>query len=63
MADEVMTAKQLAGYLKLNYQTIYKKVQKREIPACKIGRSWWFQKHIIDRWLLEEKAVTELKNS
>lgn len=59
MADEIMTIKQLAEYLKLNYQTVYKKAQKREIPASKIGRTWRFQKVIIDRWLAEDKAITK----
>jgi len=57
MSDEIMTVKELAGYLKLNHQTIYKKVQKDEIPASKIGRSWRFQKSVIDRWLSEQRVV------
>ena len=63
MADEIMTVKQLAEYLKLNFQTVYKKVQKGEIPGSKIGRGWRFQKVIIDRWLSEEKAVTKIKTN
>ncbi len=63
MTDEIMTVKQLAKYLHLNYQTVYKKVQKGEIPSSKIGRSWRFQKSIIDRWLTEEKAVTKIKSN
>jgi excisionase family DNA binding protein len=63
MADEIMTVKQLAEYLKLNFQTVYKKVQKGEIPGSKIGRSWRFQKFVIDRWLTEEKAATKIKGN
>ncbi len=63
MADEIMTVKQLAEYLKLNYQTIYKKIQKGEIPGSKIGRGWRFQKSVIDRWLTEEKAVIKIKGN
>ncbi|MBU4562021.1 helix-turn-helix domain-containing protein [bacterium] len=63
MADEIMTVKQLAEYLKLNFQTVYKKVQNGEIPGSKIGRGWRFQKAIIDRWLTEEKAVTKIKSN
>lgn len=63
MADEIMTVKELAEYLKLNYQTVYKKVQKGEIPGSKIGRGWRFQKSVIDRWLSEEKAVTRIKSN
>ena len=63
MADEIMTVKQLAEYLHLNYQTVYKKVQKGEIPSSKIGRGWRFQKVVIDRWLTEEKVVTKIKSN
>jgi len=63
MADEIMTVKELAEYLKLNFQTVYKKVQRGEIPGSKIGRGWRFQKAIIDRWLTEEKAVTKIKTT
>lgn len=62
MTDEIMTVKQLAEYLKLNFQTVYRKVQKGEIPGSKIGRGWRFQKSVIDRWLSEEIAVTKIKN-
>lgn len=63
MADEIMTVKQLAEYLKLNYQTVYKKVQRGEIPSSKIGRGWRFQKSVIDRWLSEELVVRKIKES
>jgi len=63
MADEIMTVKELAEYLKLNFQTVYKKVQRGEISGSKIGRGWRFQKAIIDRWLTEEKAVTKIKTT
>ncbi len=49
--QEVMTAKQLAGYLQLNELTIYKKVRLGEIPVVKIGRALRFKKNVIDKWL------------
>ena len=63
MAHEIMTVKQLAEYLHLNYQTVYKKAQRGEIPSSKIGRGWRFQKSIIDRWLTENLAVTKIKGN
>lgn len=63
MADEIMTVKQLAEYLKLNDQTVYKKAQRSEIPGSKIGRTWRFQKTVIDRWLYEEMTARKIKES
>jgi len=63
MADEIMTVKELAEYLKLNFQTVYRKVQNGEIPGSKIGRGWRFQKSVIDQWLSEEIVVTKIKTT
>jgi excisionase family DNA binding protein len=47
----VMTIRELAEYLRINIRTVYRLVEKGEIPAAKIGRQWRFDKEIIDAWL------------
>jgi len=54
--QEIMTAKQLADYLRVNELTIYKRVRLGEIPVVKIGRALRFKKDIIDRWLEVESG-------
>ena len=49
-----MTVKEAAKYLKLNYMTVYKLVQKRKLPASKIGGTWRFKRDILDKWLAEQ---------
>ena len=51
MFKEIMTVEQLAEYLQLNPQTIYRKAQAGEIPAIRIGKVLRFKKNIIDAWL------------
>ena len=46
----IMTIDELSGYLKVSKETLYKMVQKKEIPASKIGNQWRFQKTRIDSW-------------
>jgi excisionase family DNA binding protein len=48
---EVMNLNQLAAYLQLSPQTLYRKVECGEIPGAKIGRQWRFKKAVIDEWL------------
>jgi two-component system, OmpR family, response regulator CpxR len=50
--DELMNVKEAAKYLRVNYMTVYKMVQKRRIPATKVGGNWRFKKEILDEWLL-----------
>ena len=51
MLQEVMTAGQLAKYLQLDEQTVYRKARSGEIPAAHIGKALRFKKDVIDGWL------------
>ncbi len=46
--DEFMTAPELADYLRFKPDTIYKKVQRGELPFHKVGRAVRFKKTEID---------------
>ena len=49
---EIMTADEVAKYLKLNKQTVYRKARKGEIPCARMGRALRFDKLMVDAWLL-----------
>jgi excisionase family DNA binding protein len=48
---DIMTVDELAKYLKLDSQTIYRKFRKGELPGVKIGNAIRFKREIIDSWL------------
>ncbi|MBU2530396.1 MAG: helix-turn-helix domain-containing protein [Elusimicrobia bacterium] len=48
---EIMSLKELAEYMGLSVATIYRGVEKRQIPAAKVGKQWRFHKDTIDLWL------------
>ncbi len=54
--EEIMTIEEVAEYLKLKPQTIYKWAQDGYIPAAKLGKEWRFKKSLIDSWLDEKFA-------
>ena len=56
--NEIMTAKEVAEYLRLTEATIYKLAQAGEVPALKLGRTWRFKRELIDEWFRRE-AVSE----
>ncbi len=51
---EILTLEEVAHYLRLKPQTIYKWAQERRIPAVKLGKEWRFRKSILDRWLNQQ---------
>jgi len=57
--SDLMTTKEAAEYLKLNYMTIYKLSQQGRIPASKIGGNWRFRKALLDDWLAKQATVVE----
>lgn len=51
---EILTIDEVAAYLRLTPQTIYKWAQEKRIPAVKLGKEWRFRRSIIDRWFDEQ---------
>jgi excisionase family DNA binding protein len=49
--NDILTLEEVAAYLRLTPQTIYKWAQEKRIPGAKLGKEWRFRKSIIDRWL------------
>lgn len=50
-AGEILTIEEVAAYLRLTPQTIYKWAQEKRIPAVKLGKEWRFRRSILDRWI------------
>ena len=50
-AGEILTLEEVAAYLRLTPQTIYKWAQEKRIPAVKLGKEWRFRRSILDRWI------------
>jgi excisionase family DNA binding protein len=56
---EILTIKQVAGYLKVTERTIYRLAAAKNIPAFKVGGSWRFSRAEIDRWIKEQSSAVE----
>ncbi len=50
---EIMSARDLSKYLKINEKKIYKLAQEATIPYIKIGGKVAFAKELIDKWIME----------
>lgn len=58
----IMTVDEVARYLGVVPDTVYRKARRGEIPAVKMGKIWRFPKETLDRWL-NETALQTLKKS
>jgi excisionase family DNA binding protein len=51
MQEKLLTAEQVARYLKVDKFTVYRLVAQKKIPAFKVGNQWRFKKNLLDEWL------------
>ncbi len=63
MTDEIMGIKEVAKFLNIKEQTVYKLVQQGKIPALKLGGQWKIKKSHLDKMFDEilEQTVSNLK--
>lgn len=57
---QIMSAKELSKYLRINEKMIYRLVQESRLPAVRIGGKISFAKELIDEWILENTQREKL---
>jgi len=54
-----MTLGEVAAYLRLSKDTVYRMAQSGKIPASKVGTQWRFRQSDVDEWLEQQKNVAK----
>ena len=57
--DAMMTIEEVARYLKLKHQTVYKWAQENQIPGAKFGKEWRFRRRTLDQWIDSSIALSK----
>ncbi len=58
---ELMTLEEVANYLRVTKKTIHSLLERRVLPAMKVGHQWRFDKASIEVWL-RQKSVNAAAN-
>src|SRR5512143_119769 len=58
-APEIFNIRQLAAYLMVSEKTIYRMIEKRQIPGVRVGSQWRFRRRDIEDWLSEQIRQVE----
>lgn len=59
MAEDLMTSRELAVYLKIDLRTLYRYIKEGQISGVKVGGLWRFPRSGIDAWLHGESGVKQ----
>ncbi|MCA9425699.1 MAG: helix-turn-helix domain-containing protein [Candidatus Omnitrophica bacterium] len=57
--SDIMTVEEVARFLKMKPQTVYKWAQEGQIPGTKLGKEWRFRKSILDEWIDNSIALSK----
>jgi excisionase family DNA binding protein len=53
--EKLLTLYEVAHYLRLNKFTVYRMVERGDLPAIRVANQWRFKEKDIDKWLEENK--------
>lgn len=56
--EPAMTVRDVAAFLNVDEKTIYRLVQKGDLPGFKVSGSWRFQRADLEIWIAEKKKAT-----
>jgi len=60
--DRWLSVDEIAAYLGIKRETIYKWLAEKNMPAHKLGKLWKFRKDEVDEWLRSGEADSRKKN-
>jgi len=58
ITDRWLYVQEIAQYLGISKETIYRWLDSKKIPAHKIGRQWKFKTHEVDQWVKAGEAAS-----
>ena len=59
--DTILNIRQLAEYLMVSEKTVYRMLDRNQLPAVRVGAQWRFRRQDIDSWLSEEVQRVEFE--
>ena len=62
MKERWSSVEQIATHLGVNPGTIYKWIERKKLPAHKVGRLWKFLASEVDQWVKGGKAAQKASN-
>ena len=54
---EILTIREVAGFLKVTERSTYRLAAAKKIPAFKVGGTWRFSRVDIDSWIKQQSTV------
>lgn len=57
VSDRWLSVEEIADYLGIKRDTVYKWIARRALPSHKVGRLWKFRTAEVDKWIRSGSAA------
>lgn len=58
-----LSVEEIAGHLGISKETVYRWLEKKKIPAHRVGKLWKFRASEIDAWIVRGDASPDQQES
>jgi len=59
MEDRWLSVDEIATYLGIKRDTVYKWIGDKKMPAHRVGRLWKFRREEVDEWVVAGRAASD----
>ena len=56
LSDRWLSVEEVAQYLGISKETVYRWLEKKKIPAHRVGKLWKFKTKEVDQWIIAGEA-------
>lgn len=63
MTDRLMSVDEIAAFLGVQRDTVYKWIGRHGLPGRKVGRLWKFRKNEVDQWFSAQPGQADNRRS
>ncbi len=63
MEDRWLSVDEIAVYLGIKRETVYKWISEKKMPAHRVGRLWKFRKDEVDDWVRKGESTDKGKGA
>lgn len=63
MTDRLLSVDEIAAFLGVQRDTVYKWIARHGLPARKVGRLWKFRQYEVDQWFNAQPGRADSRRS
>ncbi len=57
MEDRWLSVEEIATYLGIKRDTVYRWINEKQMPAHRVGRLWKFKRDEVDEWVRNDRGL------